>query len=680
MSRRFTFRFLALLLAIAPLFAAAPALSQNAATPPSDAEGVYRDPGGRFSLPIPPNWTVEESDGYVLLRAPDGDLSVTGIVVQSNDAGAGVIIGWQIVDPAFDPTAAAPDRLEVPSDPGVDQTVVITYDLGESSGRVAQGVGLRVGDQVYVLIIRGDLETAVRRQAQITIILTGARILALDQTDLTGRAPLPLEGERVRTFEAFVADTLADFGIPGASVAVVSGGNIVYAQGFGVTGQYGGQPVTPDTLMMVGSVTKSFTTMMMGTLVDDGSLAWDQPVVDILPTFKVADPAITAKITVRNLVCACTGVPRRDAEIYFNANDLTAEGVIASLAGFPFYTPIGEAFQYSNQMVAAGGYIAALAAGGELGDLYAAYLAAMRQRVLDPIGMDRSTFDPAAAAADPDHALPYGATLDGAYRAIPLTNEVWTGPIAPAAALWSSANELARYIQTELRRGIAPDGNRVISAANLEETWEPQVAVSGSTSYGLGWMVETWHGLKVISYGGNTSGFTSEVAFFPEADLGIVVLTNAQAANAVTTGIRVRLLELLYGQQGEAESQLRYVLDDLTRQNAAALDQLGGSLSPDMARTLTGDYSSDVLGTARVAAEAGALVIDVGEYRLTVAPLRESPPQGPAFLVTDPPFAGYPVRFDTTGPSPRLIVGFPPEEYAFDRVPGAATPIPDPTT
>jgi CubicO group peptidase (beta-lactamase class C family) len=663
---------------LAPLFAAvAPTRAQDAATPPAGAEGEYRDPAGRFSLPVPPNWTVEEAPGYVLLRAPDGDLSVAGVVVTADDAGAGVIAGWQIVDPAFDPAASAPDRLEVPSDPGVDQTVILTYDLGQTTGRVAQGLGLRVGDQVYVLIIRGDLETAVRRQAQITVILSGARILALERTDLADRAPLPLEGDRLRTFEAFVAATLADFGIPGAAVAVVSGGKIVYAQGFGVTGQDDGKPVTPDTLMMVGSVTKSFTTMLMGTLVDDGRLAWDLPVVQILPTFKVADPAITPKVTVRNLVCACTGVPRRDAEIYFNANDLTAEDVIASLAGFPFYTPIGEAFQYSNQMVAAGGYVAALAAGGRYGDLHAAYLAALRQRVLDPIGMDRSTFDPTAAAADPDHALPHGATFDGAYRPIPLANEAWVGPIAPAAALWSSANELARYVLTELRRGVAPDGNRVVSAANLEETWKPQVAMSGSTSYGLGWMVETWHGLQVISHGGNTSGFTAEVAFLPAADLGIVVLTNAQAANAVTTGIRERLLELLYDQQGEAESQLRYALDELTRQNAETRDQLGGSLSPDMARTLTGEYSSDVLGTARVDVEAGALVVDVGEYRFTLAPLRESPPQGPAFLVTDPPFAGYPVRFDTTGPSPRLVVGFPPEEYAFDRITGTDHTVED---
>ncbi len=556
----------------------APTRAQDAATPPPSVEGEYRDPAGRLSLPVPPNWTVEEHDGFVLLRAPDGDLNFAALVVEADDAGAGIIAAWQIVDPAFDPAAIQPERVEIPSDPGVDQTVVLTYDLGQTSGRVAQGLGQRIDDQVYVFIIRGDLQTVARRQAQLNVILTGSRILAKPRIDLTDRAPLPLDGDRLRTFEAFVADTLAAFGVPGAAVAVVHGGQVVYAQGFGVTEQGASQPVTPDTLMMIGSGTKSFTTMMMGTLVDEGSLAWDQPVVEILPTFRVADPAITPTVTVRNLVCACTGVPRRDAEIFFNANELTAEDVIASLAGFPLYTPIGEAYQYSNQMVAAGGYIAALAAGGQIGDLHAAYLAAMRQRVLDPIGMSRSTFDPDAIAGDPDHASPHGATLDGGYQPMPLTSEVaWAGALAPSGGLWSSANEVSRYVITELRRGVGPDGTRVISAENLEETWQPQVAVSADVSYGLGWFVETWEGLRVVRHGGNSRGFTADVAFLPDADLGVVVLTNAQDANVVAGGIRQRLLELLYDQPGQIETQIASALQEKQQQLAQTDARLDGA-------------------------------------------------------------------------------------------------------
>jgi CubicO group peptidase (beta-lactamase class C family) len=685
MSRPDALRLLVLLLVLVPLFAVVdPTRAQDAATP-AGAEGAYRDPAGRFTLPVPPNWTVEEHDGYVLLRAPDGDLSFAALVVAADDAGAGVIAAWRVVDPTFDPAAREPDRAEIPSDPGVDQTVVLTYELGGPTGRVAQAVGQRVGDQVYVFIVRGDFDTAVRHQEQINVILTGSRILAVALPDLVGRAPLPLEGDRLTTFEAFVADTLAAFGVPGAAVAVVQGGRIVYAQGFGVAEQGTDRPVTPDTLMMVGSVTKSFTTMLMATLVDDGLLAWDEPVVQILPTFALADPAITPMVTVRHLVCACSGVPRRDHELAFNADDLTAEDVIASLADVPLAAPLGEAYLYNNQMVAVGGYVAALAAGGEGGDLGTAYAAAVQERVLDPIGMPRSCFDPGVVAADADHALPHGATLDGGFAPMPLASEAREVLIAPASGLWSSANEMALYLLTELGRGVGPAGNRVVSAENQGETWEPQVAVTADLSYALGWYVETWRGLDVVRHGGNTSGFTSDVAFLPDADLGVVVLTNAQRANDVARGIRQRLLELLFDQPSQVDPQIAAVLEAARQQQAQAEARFGNPIDPALARTLTGDYRNDALGPVRITYEAGVLVADAGEFRAALRPLRDSPPEGPAFVAADPPFAGFPVRFDTTGPTPRLVVGAPPGqvaevegEYIFDLIGAGATPVPSP--
>ncbi len=672
MSSRRGLRTLALLLLLVPLLASvAPIHAQDAATP---AAGQYLDPAGRFSLPSPENWVVEEHDGYVLLRAPDGDLTVTALVVDADDAGAGVIAAWKIIDSAFNPAASAPDRTDIPSDPGVDQTVVLTYDLGQSTGRVAQGLGQRLGNEVYVLIFRGDLDTVVRRQSQINVIVTGFRILALAPTDLTGRAPLPLTGESLRAFEAFVTDTLAAFGVPGASIVVVHGGQVIYARGFGVAERGSDQPVTPDTMMMIGSATKSFTTTLMATLADDGRLRWDEPVVQILPSFQVADPALTPKVTMRHLVCACTGVPRRDAEIFFNANELTAEDVIASLADFPLYTAPGEAFQYSNQMVATGGYIAVLTDGSQFGQLDVGYRSAVQRRILDPIGMPRTTFDLASVAADGDHAQPHGMTLEGDYQVMPLSIEALTTPIEPSAGLWSSANDMARYVITQLRHGTSPDGDRVVSAENLEETWTPQVAVSATTSYGLGWFIEDWHGLRIIRHGGNTRGFTSDVAFLPEADLGVVVLTNAQDANVVTTGIRQRLLELVYDQPSAVGTQIARDLADAQQLRAQMLAQLGDPIDSQQAADLTGEYRNPALGPVTMEFVEGALVADTGEFRVSLRPLRDSPPGGPAFVVADPPFVGLPVRFDTTGPAPRFIYGTAPEEYVFDRVPVPATP------
>ena len=122
-------------------------------------------------------------------------------------------------------------------------------------------------------------------------------------------APLPLTGERLATFEAYVAATLAEIHVPGAAVAVVQGGAVAFLQGFGVRELGRPAPVTADTLLRIGSVTKSFSSLLAATLVDAGRLTWETPLVDLLPTFAVADPDLTPRLTVRDAFCACTGLP-----------------------------------------------------------------------------------------------------------------------------------------------------------------------------------------------------------------------------------------------------------------------------------------------------------------------------------------------------------------------------------
>ena len=361
-------------------------------------------------------------------------------------------------------------------------------------------------------------------------------------TDLTGVAPLPLTGDRRAAFEAYVATTLAMMGVPGAAVAVVQGGEVVSLAGFGVKELGGTDPVTPDTLMRVASVTKPVTTTMAAALVDDGRVGWDTPVVDLLPDFALADPELTRRLTVADLFCACTGVPPRDAELGFNAFELTPERLIASAATLPLTAPFGEQYQYSNQMFAIGGYAAAAAAGGGPNDLYDAYTLAMRERVLDPIGMERSTFSLADVLADGDYAASHLVNLAGEYHPLALLEDesVFTAE-APAGALWSSAREMARYVQTQLAGGVAPDGTRVVSGGEPgrrpgRRGWRSRPNRAGrrcstrcSQDYGLGWFVGEYGGQRLLSHGGTAFGFTSEIAFLPEADLGLVVLTNGAA-------------------------------------------------------------------------------------------------------------------------------------------------------
>ena len=202
--------------------------------------------------------------------------------------------------------------------------------------------------------------------------------------------------------------------------------------------------------------------------------------------------------------------------------------MVTALADVAPTARYGEQFIYSNLLVASGGYALGVANGGSAGDLGRAYDVALRERILRPIGMTHSTFDPEAVLADGDYALPHAVDLSGDLRPLPLTAERGLLPYRPAGGLWSNAREMARYLQTELARGVAPGGTPVVSAENLEATWMPGVSVPNlyggppemaatMTRYGLGWLNGQYRGLRVVSHAGGTAGFTAEIAFLPEA-------------------------------------------------------------------------------------------------------------------------------------------------------------------
>lgn len=146
--------------------------------------------------------------------------------------------------------------------------------------------------------------------------------------------------------------------MPGASVAVVAGGAIVYAKGFGVRALGTSDPVTADTLFLLGSLTKSMTTMMQATLIDAGAFAWDTPVTTALPGFALGDAQRTSELVMWHMSCACSGMPRQDLETLFEYGSVSPEQRVASMRAMKPTARLGESHQYSNLMVTAGGYAA----------------------------------------------------------------------------------------------------------------------------------------------------------------------------------------------------------------------------------------------------------------------------------------------------------------------------------
>lgn len=652
---------------------ASPALGQQDAA--QDAQGAQaqerprlEDPDGRFSVPIPTDWQAEQQDGYGVLTSPAGGIEIFVLALDETDLREAIEQAWQRVEPEFD---LAVDQTQSPPPSGeIEEQLVISYDSAQD--RVVQAVAQLHEGAAYLLLVDAELTAVQQRTSQLQIVQSGFQIAAIQETDLSGEEAGAIDAELLADLESYIRDSLDAFEVPGAAVAIVREDEIVWTEGFGVRDVETGAQVGPETLMMIGSVTKTMTTMLMADLVARGAMDWSTPVDEILPEFQVSDPELTERFLVRHLVCACTGVPRRDLELVFNSAQLSAEDVVRSLAGFEFFTDFGEAFQYSNQLVATGGYVAAAAAGTSFGSLYQGYLDAMHERILGPIGMAWSTFSFESAEARTDRATPYGIDASFELLPLPLSAERFVTPVAPAGALWSNAIDMGRYLITQIRGGVAPAGVRVVAEESLARTWEPQVSVSDTASYGLGWIVGEYQGVEVLSHGGNTFGFTADLAFLPDAEVGIVVLANRRNANAFAQAVRVRLFEALYGQPYEYDEQARFQHQQLRDQVTQTLQDTEGNVDPETVAPFVGTYTNDALGQITISLTGDRLLLDAGEFSSRLLPSSQED-QPDTYLLTDPPLLGLPVELVRSDDgTPSVVLGRGAVEYTFAPAEDAA--------
>jgi CubicO group peptidase (beta-lactamase class C family) len=486
------------------------------------------------------------------------------------------------------------------------------------------------------------------------------------QTNGSHRSPKRLDRRMESELALYITDLMRHAEVPGASVAIVQNGKIAYLEGFGLRELGKSKAVTPDTLMMIGSTGKSMTTMMMATLVDEGKISWDTPAVAIYPKFAVSDVIITPQITMRHLVCNCTGMARHDLEIFFAREQSTPELTIGSIRSFELAGAFGKTFGYVNQMVAAGGYIAAWAARGKAVDMQANYLAHMQKRVFDPIGMKRTTFSFEKVEGNRNHATPHA--LDGSYSYVPLSLDLERQllSIAPAGASWSNARDTARYLITQLSKGFEPDGRRVVSERNLTATWEPQVEVQAGAHYGLGWVVLAHEGQRLLTHAGGTSGFTSELAFLPDAGLGIAILSNAQNANLFVGAVRSRILELVFGRPNITGTYERR-MDEARRRSREKAERIE-PLDAAAADARVGIYANVALGRVSLGWSGDSLTLSAGSLASELRSLG-----GGTYVLWDPPLAGAVIRFVKSDLSPAEFVldADDPdvvEQYRFARI------------
>lgn len=337
---------------------------------------------------------------------------------------------------------------------------------------------------------------------------------------------LPARAAPMDGFDAWANDALARFDIPGMAVAVVKDGEVVLARGYGVR-KAGGAAFDADTLFPIASASKAFTATGAALMVEAGKLDWDRPIRDDLPGFGMEDPAADAGVSLRDMLSHRTGLPRHDAVWYHN-DTLDRAGLVARVRHLEPAAPLRARWQYNNIMFVAAGHATERAAGQEWG----AYMAS---RVFRPLGLARTTTDAGAAERDANRATGYLEYL-GTRRELPFYKG--NALMAPAGAVHSTANDLARWLLFQLGDGRA-DGKPFLSAATLAAMQTPLIPTGaipddpaiGLESYAMGWFVDSYRGARRLHHGGHLPGFSTLVALYPEHKLGVAVIVGVDHAS-----------------------------------------------------------------------------------------------------------------------------------------------------
>lgn len=350
--------------------------------------------------------------------------------------------------------------------------------------------------------------------------------------------------------DAYVANSMKTFEVPGLALAIVKDGKVLVAKGYGVRKL--GDPTSVDehTMFGIGSNTKAFTTAALATLVDAGRLSWDDPVYQWLPGFVMYDPYVSHEMTIRDLLTHRSGMGLGEGDLLFwPQSTYTREEIIYKLRFMKPASSFRSHYAYDNLLYMTAGQIIP-AVTGTSWDEY------VRQNIFVPLGMMNSNTTTRAFKPGDDYALPH-SRIDGKLQVIALEALDNAGP---AGSINSCAEDMAKWVQLQLNHGKFVDQERrLFTEERSREMWTPQTILptgnppgllaglkANFADYALGWGLRDYHGRKLVGHTGGVAGFVSRVMLVPEENLGVVVLTNAEEDGAFDS-ILYHILDYYFG-------------------------------------------------------------------------------------------------------------------------------------
>ena len=419
----------------------------------------------------------------------------------------------------------------------------------------------------------------------------------------------------VNALDGIVADAQAATGVPGVSVAVVYQDEALVIRGYGVTSTETGDAVDADTIFQLASLSKPLASTVVASIVGDGLVDWDTPIVDHLPEFALYEPWVTSQVTIRDMLCHRSGLADHGGDVLEDIG-YERDEILHRLRYLPPESSFRSTYAYTNFGFTAGAVAASNAAGMSWEDAVVA-------RLYEPAGMTRtsSRFDDYIADGNRAHGH---VPIDGEWLPEYVRNP---DPESPAGGVSSTATDMAQWLRLQLGNGTLGD-TEIVAAAALAETHRPQMIkapppadpnVDHAGLYALGWNVGYGNdGAVTFSHSGAFAlGSGTTVFLLPAEGLGISVLTNGKA-NGMAEAVALGFLDVARtgAVQVDYVSALAPVFAELS-QPAYGKDvdytvPPTNAMPPQALDSYTGRYHNDYIGHIEITADGEQLTLSQG--------------------------------------------------------------------
>lgn len=350
-------------------------------------------------------------------------------------------------------------------------------------------------------------------------------------------------------------DRMQRVNIPGAALAVIADGQIVLADGFGMTSvEDAGLPMTPDTVARAASISKSLTATVVMRLVEQGRLELDRPVIEYLDSLRLSLPGAAERVTLRMLL-SHTGGLSRDVDWWgsrdFDALEIYVRDVLPTV---PMAAPPGVLWSYSNSGICLAARVAEVVTGD-------CYLDLMDELLFEPLGMTRTTFDLSVAATYPmtqSHRMDPDGNLSVDHR------QPDAVAFSPSGGAMTTVNDLARYLIMHMNGGEI-EGRHVLQESTVAEMHRPAVSryTPAGDGYGLGFYTGWHRGRTKVWHWGRTLRNGGLAVTIPEEKIGLALLYNRQADRFGGDDFAAKAMDVLLGESGPSQAPAPAKSDDV---------------------------------------------------------------------------------------------------------------------